>query len=105
VSGNPEDHETCFPNFAANVPTSFVTKEKKLNIANLESVLEKGFEVNMNVIMKACQACSYSNESCGFDENFPFEVKCKPHHSPTGKFLIHHYHFLSIFFDVLDITY
>ncbi|CAA0320200.1 unnamed protein product [Arabidopsis thaliana] len=86
VSGNPEDHETCFANFAANVPKSFVTKEKKLNITNLESVLEKGFEVNMNVIMKACQECSYSNESCGFDENFPFEVKCKPHHSPTAKF-------------------
>ncbi|KAL1213111.1 LEAF RUST 10 DISEASE-RESISTANCE LOCUS RECEPTOR-LIKE PROTEIN KINASE-like 1.4 [Cardamine amara subsp. amara] len=79
VSDNPEHPETCRSGFTLNVPTSFVTKEKNLNITNLESVLRKGFEVKVKIDENACQDCLSSHIRChGFNENLTPGVKCHP---------------------------
>ncbi|CAG7892929.1 unnamed protein product [Brassica rapa] len=48
VSDNPENYNFCLAGFTANVPRSFVTKRKDL--ADLESVLKKGFEVKQSIM-------------------------------------------------------
>ncbi|KAG2281018.1 hypothetical protein Bca52824_052238 [Brassica carinata] len=47
VSDNPENYNFCLAGFTANVPRSFVAKRNDL--ADLESVLKKGFEVKMKI--------------------------------------------------------
>ncbi|XP_019094033.1 PREDICTED: LEAF RUST 10 DISEASE-RESISTANCE LOCUS RECEPTOR-LIKE PROTEIN KINASE-like 1.4 isoform X7 [Camelina sativa] len=82
-SENPKDHLTCLSSCAVNVPRSFDTKEKELNMTNLESALKKGFEVKVQIDEKACQKCSSSHGTCSFHEKFPYEFKCIPLHQPT----------------------
>ncbi|CAA7059746.1 unnamed protein product [Microthlaspi erraticum] len=62
-----------FTSFIVNVPTSFVTNEKELNMIDLERVLRNGFEVKMKID---------ENEICGFNEILPFGVTCGPLHPP-----------------------
>uniref|UniRef100_M4FHP6 non-specific serine/threonine protein kinase n=1 Tax=Brassica campestris TaxID=3711 RepID=M4FHP6_BRACM len=47
VSDSPENYNFCLGGFTTNVPRSFVTKRKDL--AYLESILKKGFEVKVEV--------------------------------------------------------
>ncbi|CAN6851519.1 unnamed protein product [Brassica oleracea] len=47
VSDNPENYNFCLAGFTANVPRSFVAKRNDL--ADLETVLKKGFEVKMKM--------------------------------------------------------
>ncbi|CAN8270734.1 unnamed protein product [Cochlearia groenlandica] len=69
VSENPEYLDKCNASFTLNVPKSFDTKEKMLNMTNLESVLRKGFEVKAKTDEKACQECVSSHGRChGFNE-------------------------------------
>ncbi|EOA35662.1 hypothetical protein CARUB_v10020886mg [Capsella rubella] len=74
--------------FNVTVPTSFVTKEKELNMTNLKQVLQKGFEVKLKIDENACQDCVSSHGICSFGETFPYEFnKCiplHPLHQPTG---------------------
>ncbi|XP_010511594.1 PREDICTED: LEAF RUST 10 DISEASE-RESISTANCE LOCUS RECEPTOR-LIKE PROTEIN KINASE-like 1.4 isoform X5 [Camelina sativa] len=58
VSEKPERPESCHDSFTMNVPKSFVTNEKILNMTNLESVLRKGFEVKVKTDKTTCQECS-----------------------------------------------
>ncbi|KAF8080197.1 hypothetical protein N665_0966s0010 [Sinapis alba] len=47
VSDNPESYNFCIDGFTANVPRTFVAEKKDL--ADLESVLKKGFEVKVKI--------------------------------------------------------
>ncbi|CAA7059747.1 unnamed protein product [Microthlaspi erraticum] len=70
VSENPYRYiDFCLSSFTVNVPTSFLSKEKDLNMTDLERVLRNGFEVKMKID---------KNEICGFNEILPFGVTCGP---------------------------
>jgi len=85
VSESPEKNpESCRSSFTVKVPTSFDTKEKELNVTNLESVLRKGFEVKLVINENTCQECLSTLGRCHvFNENLTPGVKCRP---PSGKF-------------------
>ncbi|KAG7589156.1 Protein kinase domain [Arabidopsis suecica] len=83
VSNNLENPVNCEARFVVNVPTSFVTKEIKLNITNLVSDIRNGFEVKLKIDENSCQECSSSHKYCGFTGNLPLETKCRPLHRPT----------------------
>lgn len=87
LSENPNQYyDVCLSSFTVNVPTSFVTKENELIMTDLQIVLRNGFEVKVKIDEK---------KICGFNEILPLGVTCGPlHPPPTGKFLVHHYHFL-----------
>lgn len=76
VSDNPGSYNFCLAGFTANVPRSFVPKRKDL--ADLESILQKGFEVKVKI-----------------DKSEHEHGKYGPHHPPTGKFLMRHCHILN----------
>ncbi|CAH8257287.1 unnamed protein product [Arabidopsis lyrata] len=84
VSENPEKHpESCRSSFTVKVPTSFDTKEKELNVTNLESVLRKGFEVKVVINENTCQECLSSLGRChGFTENLT--PGCRPPSDSEG---------------------
>ncbi|XP_010470575.1 PREDICTED: LEAF RUST 10 DISEASE-RESISTANCE LOCUS RECEPTOR-LIKE PROTEIN KINASE-like 2.8 [Camelina sativa] len=86
VSENPGiKPENCRSSFTLKVPTSFVTKEKDLNVTNLESVLRKGFEVKVVINENACQQCLSSHGKChGFNEILTPGVKCHPPKDAEG---------------------
>ncbi|XP_010415233.1 PREDICTED: LEAF RUST 10 DISEASE-RESISTANCE LOCUS RECEPTOR-LIKE PROTEIN KINASE-like 2.4 [Camelina sativa] len=85
-SENPKHHLTCLSSCAVNVPRSFDTKDKELNMTNLERVLKQGYEVKVKINEKACQKCSSSHGICSFNKKNPYEFKCIPLHQPTGIF-------------------
>ncbi|KAL0806976.1 hypothetical protein Bca101_099468 [Brassica carinata] len=58
VSQTLDHHNSCSECFTINVPKSFVPEEKELNMTNLESVLNNGFDVKVKIDKKACQECS-----------------------------------------------
>ncbi|XP_056858384.1 LEAF RUST 10 DISEASE-RESISTANCE LOCUS RECEPTOR-LIKE PROTEIN KINASE-like 2.7, partial [Raphanus sativus] len=58
VSETRDYHNSCSESFTVNVPKSFVPEEKELNMTNLESVLNNGFDVKVKIDKKACQECS-----------------------------------------------
>ncbi|XP_024007680.1 LEAF RUST 10 DISEASE-RESISTANCE LOCUS RECEPTOR-LIKE PROTEIN KINASE-like 1.4 isoform X2 [Eutrema salsugineum] len=92
VYEKPKYHEFCPARFTVNVPTSFVSEERELNITNLESVLRKGFEVKVKIDERACQECSSSHGICGFEnttqvcckEDSSSGIKCSPFHPPSA---------------------
>lgn len=73
VSDNPESYNFCLDGFTANVPRSFVTKNKDL--AGLESILRKGFEVKVEIDKSEYEHGNYGPHHPG---------KYGPHHPPTG---------------------
>lgn len=86
VSESPEKYpESCRSSFTVKVPTSFDTKEKELNVTNLESVLRKGFEVTVVINENTCQECLSSLGRCHvFNENLTPGVKCRPPSDSEG---------------------
>ncbi|XP_048610953.1 LEAF RUST 10 DISEASE-RESISTANCE LOCUS RECEPTOR-LIKE PROTEIN KINASE-like 1.4 isoform X5 [Brassica napus] len=100
VSDSPENYNFCLGGFTTNVPRSFVTKRKDL--AYLESILKKGFEVKVEVKIdkgeyehdkqgplhpqtgfdvkvkideQTCEECLSSQGICGF--NNTTQICCK----------------------------
>ncbi|CAD5316491.1 putative wall-associated receptor kinase, galacturonan-binding domain-containing protein [Arabidopsis thaliana] len=86
VSESPEKNpESCRSSFTVKVPTSFDTKEKELNVTNLESVLRKGFEVKLVINENTCQECLSTLGRCHvFNENLTPGVKCRPPSDSEG---------------------
>lgn len=86
MSESPEKYpESCRSSFTVKVPTSFDTKEKELNVTNLESVLRKGFEVTVVINENTCQECLSSLGRCHvFNENLTPGVKCRPPSDSEG---------------------
>ncbi|CAA7059752.1 unnamed protein product [Microthlaspi erraticum] len=76
VSEDPNQYyDFCLDSFIVNVPTNFVTKEKELNMTDLERVLRNGFEVKVKID---------ENEICGFNEILPLGLNCGLLHPTTG---------------------
>ncbi|XP_023643079.1 LEAF RUST 10 DISEASE-RESISTANCE LOCUS RECEPTOR-LIKE PROTEIN KINASE-like 2.4 isoform X2 [Capsella rubella] len=88
VSTRLEHPVSCEARFGVNIPTSFVTTEKNLNITNLVSDVRNGFEVKWKIDENSCLECSSSHKYCGFTETFPLDVKCRPIHPPTGATIV-----------------
>lgn len=101
ISQNPDYQKSCQNSFTVNVPTSFVSKENKLNLTtHLEAALREGFEVAVPTDYYSCQQCLSSGGTCGFDgskqvcckETLASGVQCSLRYY-LGKFLMHHSHF------------
>ncbi|CDY50591.1 BnaC02g16880D [Brassica napus] len=77
VSDKPGTYNFCPGGFTANVPRSFVTKRKDL--ADLESILKKGFEVKFSVTLSTQFLCLSFSPSISLN-NFLFssQHKTKP---------------------------
>lgn len=69
LSQNPDYQYSCQKSFTVNVPTSFVPKEKILNLTDLEVVLRKGFDLEVVVNGRECQECVSSRGICGFNSS------------------------------------
>ncbi|CAN7016262.1 unnamed protein product [Brassica oleracea var. botrytis] len=78
-----ENHKKCSASFNITVPTSYAPEIKSLNLARLQSVLRKGFEVKLRIDGRPCQECKSTGGVCGYDVGTP--VCCKRNSSSKIK--------------------
>ncbi|KAF8106009.1 hypothetical protein N665_0149s0037 [Sinapis alba] len=83
VHRSNDNQKKCSASFNITVPRSYAPEMKTLNLARLQSVLQKGFEVKLRIDGRPCQECRSTGGVCGYDVGAP--VCCKRNSSSKIK--------------------